>query len=67
MSTASRTAFPWTRAIGFGLGVLALAPADFWAMTPRELAAALAGRFGELPAPLDRAVLDGLMQQFPDR
>ncbi len=27
--------FPWREAIGFGLGVLRLSPAQFWAMTPR--------------------------------
>ena len=30
-------AFPWDQAIAAGLGVLGLRPADFWAMTPREL------------------------------
>jgi uncharacterized phage protein (TIGR02216 family) len=29
-----------------GLGVLSLSPLVFWAMTPRELQAALSGRFG---------------------
>jgi uncharacterized phage protein (TIGR02216 family) len=43
--------------------VLRLAPADFWAMTPRELALALKGAAG-LPV---RGDLDGLMQRFPDR
>ena len=38
--------FPWDQAIGFGLGVLRLAPASFWAMTPRELAFAIAAVTG---------------------
>jgi uncharacterized phage protein (TIGR02216 family) len=51
-----------------GLGLLRLRPADFWAMTPRELALALRGAAG-LPASggaLHRADLDRLMQRFPD-
>lgn len=41
-----------------------LAPAAFWSMTPRELAAALGGpRAGLGP---DRATLDRLMRRFPD-
>ena len=51
-----------------GLGTLHLAPRDFWAMTPRELDAALRGHFG-LPAtstPLTRASLATLMRRFPD-
>lgn len=51
-----------------GLGVLGLAPAVFWALTPRELQAALRGRFGAagaVEAPT-RAELVALMQQYPD-
>lgn len=53
--------------MAFGLGILRLAPRDFWAMTPRELAAAAralrprAG--GEAPR---RADLEALMRLFPD-
>ena len=60
------TAFPWGHAMRFGLGVLRLAPRDFWAMTPRELAMAheaLAGHRGGAP---ERGTLDGLMARFPD-
>lgn len=50
-----------------GLGHLGLAPSEFWAMTPRELAAAMRGRFGgttsALPRKDDLAVL---MRRFPD-
>jgi uncharacterized phage protein (TIGR02216 family) len=61
-------AFPWEEAIAAGLGLLRLRPADFWAMTPRELALALKGAAG-LPArgaTPDRADLTALMQRFPD-
>lgn len=55
--------------MALGLGVLALAPPVFWAMTPRELDAALRGRFGEAgrhaSAPSQHE-LARLMQQFPD-
>lgn len=47
-----------------GLGLLRLSPADFWAMTPRELAAAT-GHRAEPGAP-DRAALAALIKRFPD-
>jgi uncharacterized phage protein (TIGR02216 family) len=59
--------FPWDRALAVGLGVLRLSPEQFWRMTPRELAAALRGLYGEPAAPLDRAALDALLARFPDR
>ena len=52
-----------------GLGVLRMAPREFWRMTPRELEAALrgAGLLGQdgsaLPSRLDLATL---MAAFPD-
>lgn len=51
-----------------GLGVLGLAPAAFWAMTPRELEAALRGRLGPQVStpPLSRHELTRLMGRFPD-
>ena len=58
--------FPWTEAMGFGFGVLHLPPAQFWAMTPRELAAAIRAVRGPLNEPIGRAALDELMKQFPD-
>jgi len=58
--------FPWAHAIGFGLGVLRLAPRDFWAMTPRELAHAIAAVRGTQHEPMDRGSLDELMRAFPD-
>jgi uncharacterized phage protein (TIGR02216 family) len=59
--------FPWAEAIGFGLGVLRLSPAQFWAMTPRELALAIRAMRGTVAEPIDRTALDDLMKQFPDR
>ena len=59
--------FPWRRAMAFGLGRLRLSSADFWAMTPRELAAAAEGVFGVAVAPVDRETLSRLMNRFPDR
>lgn len=60
--------FPWQMAMRVGLGVLGLSPAQFWAMTPRELAAAIEGRAGHTApgTPPSRAGLDALMVRFPD-
>jgi uncharacterized phage protein (TIGR02216 family) len=51
-----------------GLGALRLAPPVFWAMTPRELEAALRGAFGGThhAEPMSRAELAALMDAFPD-
>lgn len=52
-----------------GLGTLRLSPRDFWAMTPRELDAALRGAFGAPlagPKPPSRQDLVALMQRYPD-
>lgn len=58
--------FPWAEAIGFGLGVLRLPPAQFWAMTPRELALAIKAVRGPVYEPIGRASLNDLMSRFPD-
>lgn len=54
--------------MALGLGVLAIPPQIFWAMTVPELAAAVRGRLGDagLEAPIERAHLDGLMARYPD-
>lgn len=52
--------------MAFGLGVLRLAPEDFWSMTPRELQAAAEGVYGRAAGPPSRATLDALMRDFPD-
>lgn len=50
-----------------GLGLLRLAPSAFWAMTPRELAAALRGRLGPSGSPVPkREDIAALMRRFPD-
>lgn len=50
-----------------GLGVLRLAPRDFWAMTPREFASAIEGLTGGAsPQPMKASGLRQLMQLFPD-
>ncbi len=52
-----------------GLGVLGLTPAQFWALTPRELDCILRGRAGiaAVPSPLTRGELARLMSDFPDQ
>ena len=52
--------------MAIGLGRLKLAPAAFWAMTPREFAAAARGVVPAGSRPLGRAVLADLMRAFPD-
>jgi len=53
--------------MGFGLGVLRLAPDAFWRMTPRELAAAIEALVPRRAVPLGRHAFDALMRRFPDR
>jgi uncharacterized phage protein (TIGR02216 family) len=52
--------------MGFGLGMLRLAPDVFWGMTLRELAAAVRGML-PVEGKIDRAKLDHLMRKYPDR
>jgi uncharacterized phage protein (TIGR02216 family) len=59
--------FPWREVMAIGLGRLRLSSAAFWAMTPRELAAAIEGLTGVRGVRPDRAMLDALMRRFPDR
>lgn len=49
-----------------GLGHLRLPPSVFWAMTPRELAAAL-GRRKAKPETLTRDDLQQLRDRYPDQ
>jgi uncharacterized phage protein (TIGR02216 family) len=60
------TAFPWRALMAFGLGRLGLASAEFWALTPRELAAAAEGVLGVPGRPPDREALARLMTRYPD-
>jgi uncharacterized phage protein (TIGR02216 family) len=64
--TAPAEPFPWRQAIGFGLGVLRLAPDAFWRMTPRELALAIVAVTGRGGRPLDRAAFAELQKRYPD-
>ena len=52
--------------MGAGLGLLRLPADQFWRLTPRELAAALAVLAPPCAPPLRRAGLDALMARFPD-
>jgi len=53
--------------MGVALGGLGLPPDVFWAMTLKELAAAIQGGYGLAPlAPPSRSDLDAMMQCFPD-
>lgn len=63
-------ALPWQDLMEFGLGELMLSPGQFWAMSLREINAALRGKrglggAGQIGAP-DCAALAGLMAEFPD-
>jgi uncharacterized phage protein (TIGR02216 family) len=58
--------FPWRRAMAVGFGRLGLSSAQFWALTPRELAAAIEGVYGATATPMDRGMLDRMMSRFPD-
>ena len=60
------TPFPWKAAMQFGLGVLRLAPKDFWAMTPRELSAAYTAFEASVQKPIERTKMQELEKQFPD-
>lgn len=52
--------------MALGFGRLRLSSRAFWALTPRELAAALRAFSGPARAPLDQAGLAALMARFPD-
>jgi len=52
--------------MAIGFGVLRLSSRDFWALTPRELAAAIEGLGGRTAAPLDHAALEALLRRYPD-
>jgi uncharacterized phage protein (TIGR02216 family) len=66
MTGQTPPAFAFRAAMAFGLGMLRLAPHEFWAMTPRELAAAAEGMLGRVADPMERAVLTELMDRYPD-
>jgi uncharacterized phage protein (TIGR02216 family) len=58
-------AFDWPALLRAGLQHLRLRPAEFWALTPAELALMLG--LDQRPLPMGRARLLQLSEQFPDR
>ncbi len=59
--------FPWQLAMSIAFGRLGISPKNFWAMTPRELAAALEPICGGVPgATLTQPGLAELMARYPD-
>lgn len=54
----------WPGLMQTGLRGLRLSPAQFWALTPAELALLLGQGSGQ--APMHRGGLERLMQAFPD-
>jgi uncharacterized phage protein (TIGR02216 family) len=54
----------WAALMRAGMGRLGLRPAEFWALTPAELAVMLGA--GDGRAPMGRARLDALMAAYPD-
>lgn len=57
-------ALDWAGLMRAGLQGLRLTPDQFWRLTPAELALMLGQ--GPQARPLGRAVLDALMQAYPD-
>ncbi len=53
--------------MAFGFGRLRLSSTQFWALTPRELAAAFEAHMPRQGGAPDRAALDALMRAHPDR
>jgi len=53
--------------MAFGFAAMRLSPAEFWAMTPKELAAAMRAFGHGAHAPPGRADFSDLMQAYPDR
>ncbi|MEZ5810883.1 MAG: phage tail assembly chaperone [Rhizobiaceae bacterium] len=66
-AAAGAEAFPWDEVMAAGLGLLRLAPRDFWSMTTREFAAAMRACGLAGGAPMARGELEHLMNAFPDR
>jgi len=52
--------------MGFAFAVLRLSPGAFWAMTPRELSAAINTLSPPLQQRPGRSDLDRLISRFPD-
>ncbi|MEM9575184.1 MAG: rcc01693 family protein [Pseudomonadota bacterium] len=67
MRKSKAAPFPWDAAMTFGFGVLKLSAAEFWALTPIELTAAMRAHGLQTSHPMDHPMLDALMAQFPDQ
>ncbi|WP_299651722.1 rcc01693 family protein [uncultured Jannaschia sp.] len=57
--------FDWPALMTAGIRGLRLRPAEFWAMTPADLAFLLG--HGDGKSPLDRNGLESLIRRFPDK
>ena len=66
MAEQERGEFPWRELMAIGFGRLRLGSEAFWAMTPRELGAAIEGLAGTRDPPPKRAAFDELMARYPD-
>ena len=62
------TLLPWSQLMAFGLGRLRLTPNDFWAMTLREMDAAVEGYTGssKIVSIPSRVAVNHLMTRYPD-
>ena len=58
-------AFDWPALLRAGLQTLRLKPAEFWSLTPAELALMLG--LDQRPLPMKHARLLQLFEQYPDR
>ncbi len=63
---AQAAAFPWDAVMALGLSTLRWRPRDFWAATPREIAAAAGLSPHRAGAALGRADLARLIATHPD-
>jgi uncharacterized phage protein (TIGR02216 family) len=52
--------------MGLGLGAMRLSPAAFWAMTPRELSAAVGVLSQNSPTTIAWSKFQELMRRYPD-
>lgn len=57
--------FDWPALMRAGIGGLKLKPAEFWALTPAELALLLGA--GPAQSTLSRAGLNALLRSYPDK
>lgn len=57
--------FPWNEVMTFAFRVLRLSPAEFWALTPRELAWAMQP-FAQPQGAPNRSDFETLCNSFPD-